>query len=182
MFLYLHDKSFGCVDLLYSFQFAKVIFIISASAVEENDNKFSMYPKHFDKMGTEKNLVQFSSSISESQYDLPPKGGRPSAHDRDTELFKSCNPTQNIIHSMNSVNDPIPLKHIPPIGHRDGQPRLALPDQIVDKAKDLRFLEGAQLIPGKPSKDFSLDVEELDIPWNDLVLKERIGAGISFLT
>ncbi|XP_044492468.1 serine/threonine-protein kinase CTR1 [Mangifera indica] len=150
---------------------------LAASAVEENDNKFSMYPKHFDKMGTEKNLVQFSSSISESQYDLPPKGGRPSAHDRDTELFKSCNPTQNIIHSMNSVNDPIPLKHIPPIGHRDGQPRLALPDQIVDKAKDLRFLEGAQLIPGKPSKDFSLDVEELDIPWNDLVLKERIGAG-----
>lgn len=36
---------------------------------------------------------------------------------------------------------------------------------------------GNQMIP-KPSSNLSLDVEDLDIPWSDLVLKDRIGAGI----
>ncbi|PON36339.1 Serine/threonine protein kinase [Parasponia andersonii] len=37
--------------------------------------------------------------------------------------------------------------------------------------------EGGQLIPSKPSNKLTLDVEDLDIPWSDLVVKERIGAG-----
>lgn len=37
--------------------------------------------------------------------------------------------------------------------------------------------EGGQLIPSKPSNKLSLDMGDLDIPWSDLVLKERIGAG-----
>ncbi|KAG6744133.1 hypothetical protein POTOM_052843 [Populus tomentosa] len=37
--------------------------------------------------------------------------------------------------------------------------------------------EGSQLVSGKTSDELSLDVEDLDIPWSDLVLKERIGAG-----
>ena len=36
---------------------------------------------------------------------------------------------------------------------------------------------GNQMIP-KPSTNLTLDVEDLDIPWSDLVLKDRIGAGI----
>jgi serine/threonine-protein kinase CTR1 len=39
------------------------------------------------------------------------------------------------------------------------------------------FSEGSQLLSGKTSKELSLDAEDSDIPWNDLVLKERIGAG-----
>lgn len=35
----------------------------------------------------------------------------------------------------------------------------------------------SQLLSGKTSKELSLDTEDSDIPWNDLVLKERIGAG-----
>lgn len=70
------------------------------------------------------------------------------------------------------------MKHIQPIGHRDSQPCLALTDHLVDTAKDLRLSEGAYLITSKPRQDFSLDVEESDIHWNDLVLKETIGAGI----
>ncbi|KAF2289763.1 hypothetical protein GH714_038523 [Hevea brasiliensis] len=34
-----------------------------------------------------------------------------------------------------------------------------------------------QLVSSKTSNELSLDVEDLDIPWSDLVLKERIGAG-----
>lgn len=35
-----------------------------------------------------------------------------------------------------------------------------------------------QAVPTKPSNKFSFDGEDLDIPWSDLVLKERIGSGI----
>ncbi|KAI7996972.1 hypothetical protein LOK49_LG10G02222 [Camellia lanceoleosa] len=48
-------------------------------------------------------------------------------------------------------------------------------------AKDLRFVEGCQMVPRQPSKKLSLVVEDLDIPWSDLVLKKRIGSGIVFL-
>lgn len=151
----------------------------TGSAAEgEESTKFSMYPKPSNKMETERNNpVQFSTNISESQLPLPPKGGRTSGHDRDFELFKSCNPTQNMTHSINMVKDPNPLKHIQPIGHRDAQPGLSSIDQRVDASKDLRFSESGQLVPGKPSKEFTFDVDDLDIPWNDLVLKEKIGAG-----
>ncbi|KAH8505787.1 hypothetical protein Peur_044891 [Populus x canadensis] len=44
-------------------------------------------------------------------------------------------------------------------------------------SKDSMFSEGSQLLSGKTSKELSLDGEDSDIPWNDLVLKERIGAG-----
>ena len=37
--------------------------------------------------------------------------------------------------------------------------------------------EGGQVAPSKPSNKIPLDVEDLDIPWSDLILKERIGAG-----
>ncbi|KAH9674825.1 serine/threonine-protein kinase CTR1 [Citrus sinensis] len=150
----------------------------TGSAAEgEESAKFSMYPKPSNKMGTERNNpVQFSTNISESQLPLPPKGGRTSGHDRDFELFNSCNPTQNMTHSINMVKDPNPLKHIQPIGHRDAQPGLSSIDQRVDASKDLRFSESGQLVPGKPSKEFTFDVDDLDIPWNDLVLKEKIGA------
>lgn len=157
--------------------------ISGSAAVEEedNNNKFLMYPKQVDQTGTERNnLMQFSSSISESQLPPHPKGGWASAHDRDSEHFKSCNPTHNMIQSMSSVQDPIPLKHIQPIGHRDGQPRSFLTDQRVDNSKDLKFAEGGQLVTSKPIRGFTLDVEDLDIPWSDLVLKARIGAGICF--
>lgn len=161
----------------------KFTFVLSGSAAEgEESAKFSMYPKPPNKMGTERNNpVQFSTNISESQLPLPPKGGRTSGHDRDFELFNSCNPTQNMTHSINMVKDPNPLKHNQPIGHRDAQPGLSSIDQRVDASKDLRFSESGQLVPGKPSKEFTFDVDDLDIPWNDLVLKEKIGAGICFL-
>ncbi|KAG5556653.1 hypothetical protein RHGRI_007058 [Rhododendron griersonianum] len=35
-----------------------------------------------------------------------------------------------------------------------------------------------QAVPTKPSNSFSFEGEDLDIPWSDLILKERIGSGI----
>ncbi|KAK7378753.1 hypothetical protein VNO80_04200 [Phaseolus coccineus] len=85
-----------------------------------------------------------------------PQAYRPSAHDRGSETFKSGNPPQNVVKPSLTSKDSLPLKHNRP-GHRDTQTRL--------------------LISSKPSREFSLDMEDLDIPWTDLVLKGRIGSG-----
>lgn len=55
-----------------------------------------------------------------------------------------------------------------------------LPRQLkVNRISGLDSIsEGSQLVSGKTSEELSLDVEDLDIPWSDLVLKERIGAGM----
>ncbi|KAK8685569.1 hypothetical protein V6N13_041569 [Hibiscus sabdariffa] len=34
-----------------------------------------------------------------------------------------------------------------------------------------------QLVPHKPRKEVTLEVDDLDIPWSDLLLNDRIGAG-----
>ncbi|KAG6693605.1 hypothetical protein I3842_09G008600 [Carya illinoinensis] len=100
-----------------------------------------------------------------------------SAHDRDSELFKSCNPAQNITNLTTMVKDTTPLNSILPIGHKDVQPLFVLSNPRVDAVKDSRFSEGGQLVPGKSRVGPSLDIEYFDIQWSDLVLKERIGAG-----
>lgn len=69
--------------------------------------------------------------------------------------------------------DMAPGKYVRPILHGDTQ--LSDPRDIEN---DMRFLEGgSQLVPAKTSGDLALEIEDFDIPWEDLVLKERIGAG-----
>lgn len=134
---------------------------------------FVMNSKQIDRTGPERNnLVQFPSNTNEISK-LP----RQLKVNRISGLDKACNPSQNAKQSMNEVRDPIPLKKIPPVVRRDIRPLISLSDQRVDASKD-SISEGSQLVSGKTSKELSLDVEDLDIPWSDLVLKERIGAGM----
>ncbi|XP_010243703.1 PREDICTED: serine/threonine-protein kinase CTR1 isoform X2 [Nelumbo nucifera] len=72
--------------------------------------------------------------------------------------------TQNLYNpplNVGSSKPPIPLNRIHPNV-------LALPET--------KFTERGQLLASK-SNELSLDVEDFEIPWSDLVLKERIGAG-----
>lgn len=157
-----------------------MISILIGVIVDEADGGDSMYPKKFDRKCTDRtHLVPISRNRGETpQLPMPPKVAWPSAHDQDSQLFKSCNPYQSSISPTDAVKDPIPPKRIPLTGHGDVQPSLALSDLRGDTIKDTRFTDGGQLYPNKPCKELSLDVEDLDIPWSDLVLKERIGAGI----
>lgn len=152
--------------------------VFDEPTADAQDPGFSMFSKQFDKVGADRNnLVQISDKVVEiSQASLPPKFVRPSAQNRDSQLIKSFNPSQNILQSTNNIKDSMP-KHVAPVGHRGVQPVLAYSDQRVDTVKDSRFPEGGQLVPSKPNKELSFDFEDLDIPWSDLVLKERIGAG-----
>ncbi|KAE9619615.1 putative protein kinase TKL-CTR1-DRK-2 family [Lupinus albus] len=67
-----------------------------------------------------------------------------------------------------------PIKHKHPIGIK---PPLALTNPNNDIIEENRFLEGSHLIPSKPTRELALDMEDLDISWSDLALKERIGSG-----
>jgi serine/threonine-protein kinase CTR1 len=47
----------------------------------------------------------------------------------------------------------------------------------LDKKQELAFIKGTQL--WNTVSDLSLAADDLIIPWGDLVLKEKIGAGTS---
>lgn len=127
--------------------------------MDEEKPGFSLYPKKHNKIGTDRNnLANISNNMNDiSQLPL-----------RDSQY------PQSIIHSKNIIRDP--LNRISPIGHLD-VPALGLSDPMGDTTRDLRFAEGSQLVPSKPSRNLAFEVDDLDIPWSDLDLRERIGAG-----
>lgn len=124
-----------------------------------------MYPKQIDQKCSEEDSFLLITGQNDDAS-LLGKVSQPVAKDRDSQLFKTCNPAQNILHSTAMVKDPA-------IGRREVM--------RVESSKNSRLFEGKQLIPSKPSKDLTLDIDDLDIPWCDLELKERIGAGIPLL-
>ncbi|KAF3441720.1 hypothetical protein FNV43_RR15635 [Rhamnella rubrinervis] len=133
---------------------------LTGPAANEGDCKFSMYPKQLDRKSTEgDSFILITGRIEDTS--LLGKVNQPGAKDGDAELFKPYNPAQNIVHPMTVVKDPA-------IGRRDA---------LRDSIKSSRLPEGSQLVSSKPSNELNLDIDDLDIPWNDLDLKERIGAG-----
>ncbi|RDX64846.1 Serine/threonine-protein kinase CTR1, partial [Mucuna pruriens] len=86
---------------------------------------------------------------------LHPQTYHPNTHDRGSETFKSGNLPLNIVEPTMTSKDSLLLKHNRP-DHRDTQ---------------------TPLIPSNPTRKFSLGMEDLDIPWTDLVLKRKIGSG-----
>lgn len=127
-------------------------------------------PEQFDGKCRDRNNSRPipNDSNRSSHIPLHPQAYHPSAHDQGSESFKSCNLPQNIVESAIVGKDLLPLKHNRiGHGHRDMQPPLPLTKSNVD-----------QLIPNKPTRELGLDMEDLDIPWSDLVLKEKIGSGI----
>ncbi|KAL4353570.1 hypothetical protein GQ457_06G009780 [Hibiscus cannabinus] len=141
-----------------------------STTTDEENFGFSLYPNKLDKIGTERNkLVQISSNMDGiSLLPRPPNIAWPTSNDRDSQY------AQPVIHSKNLIKDP--LKRISLIGHKDF-PEVVLSETMGGMAKDSRFTDGSQLVPSKPSRELALEVDDLDIPWGDLVLRERIGAG-----
>ncbi|PSR98489.1 Serine/threonine-protein kinase [Actinidia chinensis var. chinensis] len=141
--------------------------------VFDGDARALMYPTQSDRqfMDIRSHMPSSSSNSEIPQFPFPTKGTMTNAHGRDLQL------PQTTISSAHIVKDPLPPRHIPPIGHREVQPLVGLSDLRGNAVKDLRFVEGGQRVPIKSSRELSFDVEYFDIPWSDLVLKERIGAG-----
>ncbi|XP_052174456.1 serine/threonine-protein kinase CTR1 isoform X2 [Diospyros lotus] len=133
----------------------------------QGDNGEPTYPKQSDR---ESHVHNSSDSNEIPQLPTPSAN----AHDRDLQPFNKNNA---IISSTDMVNDRVPLEHLQTIGHREIRPHIVMPDRRGNAANNLRFVEGGQLVPIRQRREISLDVEDLDIPWSDLVLKERIGSG-----
>ncbi|XP_054812621.1 serine/threonine-protein kinase CTR1-like isoform X2 [Prosopis cineraria] len=97
--------------------------------------------------------------------------------DHGSEAFNSYKPSQNIADSKTSGKAPLPINHNLPPGHRDMMKPLVRTNLNVDAIEGRWFVGGSQLVPGRPNIELGIDMEDLDIPWSDLVLKERIGSG-----
>ncbi|KAL1541367.1 copper transport protein ctr1, variant 2 [Salvia divinorum] len=69
------------------------------------------------------------------------------------------------------VNGSTPLKPLPPVQHK------VVSGPRGNGNKDGRSTGGNMLFQTKSSAELAFDIEELKIHWDDLVIKERIGAG-----
>lgn len=72
------------------------------------------------------------------------------------------------------------LKPIKKDGNKDVSPLLPAVDPKADKNKDSVFTDEHRQVRNKPNNDIALAMDGLNIPWAELILKERIGAGIFF--
>ncbi|KAJ4969967.1 hypothetical protein NE237_003066 [Protea cynaroides] len=140
----------------------------AGSAINQEDAAELLFHKNFDGKNMDGNITPVANDNDDNILSpLPQRAAWQDTHVRESPVQNSCNPSENVMVSKQFVKDPVQRKPIAPSGHRDVQ--------WVDTSKDLRFIEGS--VPSKSSTELSLDVEDLNIPWSDLVLKERIGAG-----
>lgn len=117
----------------------------------------AIYPKQSEKSHVD--IIRNSPSNSNDGSRLPPSKAalRPKGHDRSSHLPKVY--AQNIMGTSQSYVV-------------SSDTRMEVPSNQIQ-----RFENSGQSQPHKDRGNFTMDVEDLDIPWSDLVLKERIGAG-----
>lgn len=95
------------------------------------------------------------------------------------QWFSNASNAQEVVSSKNVIKQSVPSNRIPPIGNEKAQSIISLLDPRVTTSKATRFGEGGQFFPSNLS-GFTFDLDDLNIPWSDLEIKERIGAGIIF--
>ncbi|XP_023005641.1 serine/threonine-protein kinase CTR1-like isoform X1 [Cucurbita maxima] len=150
-------------------QLLNVVFDECSSEVtmDGEDGALPLYPEQFDRKFTNRSNQMLVTGVhDEKSILLHGKTSQPNSQDGDFQRFKPLQPT--IL-----VEDPIPLKY----SRRNVQSPFDMSQPMMDFTMDVRFAQGGQLIPNTRSKTLPLGAEDLDIPWEDLVLKERIGAG-----
>ncbi|GMH09904.1 hypothetical protein Nepgr_011745 [Nepenthes gracilis] len=151
----------------------------TGSVVNEEDVGASVLQKQIDMnmMLPDRNNEESCSIMKDepSQLPMPSKATQPTGRDMDLQLLKYRNPSQNVARSSNLVGEPIASKLVPPTGQQGFQQYLAFNNLKGNASKDSQLSDGN--LPIKPSTEIALEMDDLDIAWSDLVLKERIGAG-----
>lgn len=153
--------------------------MIAGTAID-GDAGDSMHPKQSEGTYVVRTKSPPSSSNRGEIFNSPPYPTNSwiKIRGKDQWLSNASN-AQEVINSKNIVKHSVPLNLIPPIGHENAQSIISLLDPRVNTSKDTRFGEGGQLFPSN-SSGFTFDVDDLNIPWSDLEIKDRIGAGIIF--
>lgn len=78
---------------------------------------------------------------------------------------------ERAVHFTGKIKGSMPLKPPPVVRHK------VVPVPRGNGNKDVISIGGGSLFQTKSSAELAFDIEELKIHWDDLVLKERIGAG-----
>lgn len=86
----------------------------------------------------------------------------PSSRNRETQLKSSCAPSEN-----NIISSIVDSRQLPALSNTNT--RLVLGNTYSDKGRGF---------PKPLNAEFSCNMDDLEIPWNDLVLKEKIGSGV----
>ncbi|KAK9127647.1 hypothetical protein Syun_016444 [Stephania yunnanensis] len=159
------------------YQSLDLIFVDTPAHTETADDGKEvagpLFTKHLDG-----NQISVSDETDERSITRPPqRAPRPNDHDKNSQSKSTSNQSWSVIGSIDLEKDSMPLKHIPPYGLKDGQSILGLSNLRANAGRDQRFMEGVQLVPSKLNTEIPIDVDDLDIPWTDLILKEKVGAG-----
>ncbi|KAK6140084.1 hypothetical protein DH2020_026082 [Rehmannia glutinosa] len=151
--------------------------LAAGTVMDGGDIGNSMFPKQSEGINVDRTSTPPSSSNREevSNTQAFPTNSWIKVRGKEQLLCKPSNP-QNVVSSANMIKGSIPLKLIPPIGHKEVQPLISLLDPRINTSKGTMFGEGGQSVPSK-TREYTFEVDDLNIPWSDLVLKERIGAG-----
>ncbi|KAK7345413.1 hypothetical protein VNO77_16017 [Canavalia gladiata] len=130
----------------------------------------------FDGKCKDRNNPRPISTDSNRSSHLPvhPQDTHPSTRDQGSDTYVSCNPPLNIVDSTTMGKYPPPIKHKRLVGIQTPLAITSSNDGIIEGR---RFVEGTQPIPSRHTRELGLDMDDLDIPWSDLVLKEKIGSG-----
>lgn len=152
---------------------------MTAGTVTPGDIDDSVCPRQSERTYEERTSSPPISSNREEVYSIPPL---PTNSWINVDVKESVLPRpsngQDVVNSTDIVKGSMPIKLLPPIGHKGVQPLIVLPDPRGITNKDMRFGEGSSYFPSKSSGELAFDVEDLNIPWSDLALKEKIGEGM----
>ncbi|KAH6806082.1 hypothetical protein C2S51_030913 [Perilla frutescens var. frutescens] len=150
---------------------------LAAGTVIEGESGDSMHLKQSEGYYMDRTSCLPSSSNREEISITPPYATNSwiKVHGKE-HLLSRPSDSQEVVSSTNMVKHSIPFMLLPPSGLENAQSIVSFMDPRMNTSKNARFGEGGQLVPSKASQ-YTFDVDGLNIPWTDLVLKERIGAG-----
>ncbi|GMP22419.1 hypothetical protein CsSME_00000462 [Camellia sinensis var. sinensis] len=155
--------------------------VSSGTSISQDNTDPQVTKPHEMKNFDRNNPISNSSNDHElSVSPLPGRAGWTITHDRDFQMQNSFNPFLNVLSSTHLAKGPVLPSQILRNGYREAQPTLAFSDLRPETDNNVRFMESNYLATREPPShghDFSLDEEDLDIQWSDLVLKEKIGSG-----
>lgn len=159
----------------------KVFCFLIAGTLIEGDTGDYMQPKQSEGNYVDRTSCLPSSSNREEILATPPYATNSwiKVHGKEYLLSRPSD-SQEVVGSTNMVKHSIPLKLLPPAGHTNSQSIVSFLDPRMDTSKNARFGEGCQSVPSQ-SSEYTFEVDDLNIPWSDLVLKEKIGAGSFWL-
>lgn len=154
--------------------------VMVSGPIDGDDSDFTCQKRPDRIFNDRSSNLATSSNQDEIPLGMPTQNARIKGRDRESQLPRARN-AYHILGSPSMALEPIPARHVPGIAYRDGRMPEGSSEVSKDTGKSGRFVESGKIITTGPSRELALDVEDLDIPWSDLVLKERIGAGNFFM-